>query len=76
MGTAGAQWLSVYRWNLRVVCQALLINQGNCTGISIYNGSNYEVILYSTDGNPVSQTISVGGNNHQVSFPYYFIQTY
>ena len=52
------------------------INQGNCTGISIYNGSNYEVILYSTDGNPVSQTISVGGNNHQVSFPYYFIQTY
>ena len=52
------------------------IAQGNCKGISMYDGSNYTVILYSTDGNPVSQTIIIGGNNHEVSFPYYFIQTY
>ena len=48
------------------------INQGNCTGVSIYNGSNYEVILYSTDGNPVSQTISVGGNKSPSFVPILF----
>ena len=52
------------------------IAQGNCKGISMYDGSSYTVILYSVDGNPVSQTITVGGNNYEVSFPYYFIQTY
>jgi hypothetical protein len=41
---------------------AVTINQGNCIGIEINKDSTHkELVLYSSDSNPVNQQISLGG---------------
>jgi len=40
--------------------RAVRVNQGNCTGLIITNGSYKTLVLYSVDGNPVSQQIELG----------------
>jgi hypothetical protein len=37
------------------------VAQGNCSGVIVANGDQRDVILFSTDGNPVNQNIELGG---------------
>jgi len=42
---------------------ASAINQGNCSGVMInIDATHKELVLYSNDGNPVSQQLELGGN--------------
>lgn len=53
------------------------ISVGNCAGTVINNGNGtYLIVAYSTDGNPVSQSITVAGNSVALSFDYYTVQAY
>jgi hypothetical protein len=50
------------------------ITQGNCTGIAETKGSTYDLYLYSTDGNPVSQNITLpNGNSYTAAFTDFLI---
>jgi hypothetical protein len=42
---------------------ATAVNQGNCSGVMIsVDATHKELVLYSNDGNPVSQQLELGGN--------------
>jgi hypothetical protein len=40
---------------------AIPINQGNCTGLVVTNGTSKNLYLFSSDGNTVNQQIALGG---------------
>jgi hypothetical protein len=51
------------------------ISQGNCTGIAVWNSTYWDVYIYSSDQNPVNQTITLpDGTQLPVSFTDFLIQ--
>lgn len=51
------------------------INQGNCTGIAINQGTLAKFVLYSTDGNPVDQQIDVGFAQIHAQFTDFLVES-
>jgi len=50
------------------------VSVGNCAGIAVTDGSAYDLYLYSTDGQPVNQVVTLpNGNTQQVTFTDYHI---
>jgi protocatechuate 3,4-dioxygenase beta subunit len=56
--------------------QTIKIEQGNCLGVMVDSGAYRDLILFSTDGKPVSQNIELGGYFQSADGnPYTFIGT-
>jgi hypothetical protein len=52
------------------------INQGNCKGCYIDEGSSYEVVVFSNDGFDVDQNVSIGGKNENLDFSDYLVANF
>ena len=52
------------------------INQGNCKGCYIDEGSSYEVVVFSKDGAAVNENVSIGGISRNLAYSDYLVENF